>query len=84
MAAHDSINLIEGFGLEGEGYATGKGMYSEFLDILEITLIENETLVALERDHGVALHAYEHVFTGTGIMSDAAPRARPHPDRIRH
>ncbi|MFQ6550326.1 MOSC domain-containing protein [Aestuariibius sp. 2305UL40-4] len=60
MVAHDSIKLIEGLGLEGDHYATGKGKYSEFPDIREVTLIENETLVALERDHGVTLHADEH------------------------
>lgn len=60
MIAHDSIKLIKGVGLEGDRYATGKGKYSEFPDIREVTLIENETLVALERDHGITLRADEH------------------------
>ena len=60
MQARDSIRLIEGVGLEGDRYATGKGTYSKIPDIREVTLIENETLVALERDHGVTLHADEH------------------------
>lgn len=60
MVAHDRIKLIEAVGLEGDRYATGKGKYSEFPDIREATLIENESLVALERDHGVYLHASEH------------------------
>ena len=60
MVPHDSIKLLEGVGLEGDRYATGKGRYSEFPDVREVTLIENENLVALERDHGVALRADEH------------------------
>ena len=60
MDAHDSISLIEGVGLEGDRYATGKGKYSEFPDIREVTLIEDETLIALKRDHGIVLPAQEH------------------------
>ncbi|WP_299410658.1 MOSC domain-containing protein [uncultured Roseobacter sp.] len=60
MEAHDSIKLIEGLGLEGDRYATGKGKYSQIPDIREVTLIEKETLVALERDHGVTFDADEH------------------------
>lgn len=60
MDAHSQIRLIEGQGLEGDRYLTGRGKYSDFPDIREVTLIENETLIALQRDHGITLGADEH------------------------
>jgi MOSC domain-containing protein YiiM len=52
--------LIPGVGIEGDRYALGTGKYSPFPDIREVTLIETETLVALARDHGIALAPEEH------------------------
>jgi len=52
--------LIAGTGIEGDRYATGRGHYSEFPDIREVTLIEEETLTALARDHDVKLTPDEH------------------------
>ena len=60
MDEHAEIRLIEGQGLEGDRYMTGRGKYSDIPDIREVTLIENETLIALERDHGVTLSPSEH------------------------
>jgi len=60
MQAHQSVQLIAGVGIEGDRYATGKGKYSDFLDIREVTLIEVETLDALARDHHIDLSADEH------------------------
>lgn len=65
MEAHDSIRLIEARGeksggLEGDRYMTGRGKYSDFPDIREVTLIETETLIALERDHDIILTPDEH------------------------
>jgi MOSC domain-containing protein YiiM len=60
MVAQDTARLIAGAGLEGDRYATGTGHYSEFPDIREVTLIEIETLIALERDHGITLTTQEH------------------------
>ena len=55
-----SANCVVGQGIEGDRYATGKGSYSSLPDIREITLIENETLEALQRDHGIELMPREH------------------------
>lgn len=60
MEARDRAVLVPGVGIEGDRYATGRGKYSAFPDIREVTLIEVETLVALQRDHGIALSPQEH------------------------
>lgn len=60
MQARDSAVLIPGEGIAGDRYATGRGHYSTFPDIREVTLIETETLAALVRDHGVTLLPGEH------------------------
>lgn len=52
--------LIEGVGITGDRYATGKGTYSykPHAD-RQVTLIEVETIEAIRRDHGIALEPYE-------------------------
>jgi MOSC domain-containing protein YiiM len=60
MQPRDSAVLIAGQGIEGDRYATGRGHYSAFPDIRDVTLIETETLEALARDHGVTLLPQEH------------------------
>jgi len=60
MVPHDSAKLIAGLGIEGDRYATGRGHYSAFPDIREVTLIETETLEALRRDHQIDLMPDEH------------------------
>ena len=60
MRPHDTAGLVAGQGIVGDRYATGKGKYSPFPDIREVTLIEVETLEALKRDHGIDLTADAH------------------------
>jgi MOSC domain-containing protein YiiM len=60
MQRQDSAVLIAGEGIAGDRYATGRGHYSEFPDVREVTLIEAETLDALARDHGLDLSPEEH------------------------
>lgn len=60
MVAHQSARLHAGVGIEGDRYATGRGKYSDFPDIREVTLIEIETLEALVRDHDLTLSVDEH------------------------
>lgn len=60
MRAQARATLIPGSGIEGDRYATGRGHYSEFPDIREVTLIEVETLIALKRDHQIDLAPHEH------------------------
>ncbi len=60
MQRLSEARLLPGLGVEGDRYATGRGKYSEFPDIREITLIEEEALIALSRDHDTELSADEH------------------------
>ena len=60
MRTLSDARLIVGTGIEGDRYATGKGKYSEFPDIREVTLIEVETLEALARDEKIELLPHEH------------------------
>lgn len=60
MQGRSQARLIAGQGIEGDRYALGTGKYSAFPDIREVTLIEQETLIALKRDHGIDLLPQEH------------------------
>jgi len=61
MRALAEARLVAGVGIEGDRYATRTGTYSvRHHSDREVTLIEFETLEALERDHGIALAAHEH------------------------
>lgn len=60
MQSHQSATLVAGVGIAGDRYATGLGKYSAMPDIREVTLIEEETLTALLRDHAIALAPHEH------------------------
>lgn len=60
MVAHQSAELVAGHGIEGDRYALGTGKYSAIPDIREVTLIEEETLLALARDHDVTLGVDQH------------------------
>lgn len=60
MQALQTVRAIAGQGLEGDRYATGRGHYSEFPDVREVTLIEVETLEALARDHATVIDPAEH------------------------
>ena len=60
MKELQEANLIEGVGIEGDRYATGKGHYSKWPDVREVTLIDEETLIAIQRDHDIELKPHEH------------------------
>ncbi len=60
MVAQRSATCVARSGIEGDRYAIGTGYYSKFPDIREITLIEQETLGALSRDHDITLLPEEH------------------------
>ncbi len=55
-----SATLEVGLGIVGDRYASGKGHFSDIPDIHEVTLIAQESLVALHRDHGIELYPGEH------------------------
>jgi MOSC domain-containing protein YiiM len=56
MQERGEARLIEGVGIEGDRYALGTGFYSYLpRPDRQATLIEEETLIALERDHNIAL-----------------------------
>ena len=55
-----AARMIEGVGIEGDRYATGRGTYSyKPHEDRQCTLIEMETLDALRRDHGLTLEPHE-------------------------
>jgi MOSC domain-containing protein YiiM len=62
MVEQITATLIAGVGIEGDRYAKGidTGTYSAQPDVREVTLIEVETLEALERDHQIRLDPQEH------------------------
>jgi MOSC domain-containing protein YiiM len=61
MRALAEAPLIAGVGIPGDRYADKRGTYSSRHHVdRQITLIEQETLEALARDHGVELAAHEH------------------------
>ena len=56
MTEHREVRLVAGIGVEGDRYATGQGHYSYLPhEDRQVTLIEEETLAALARDHGLEL-----------------------------
>jgi len=56
MQERAEAKLIEGVGIEGDHYATGKGFYSKTPRIdRQCTLIEIETLDAILRDHKITV-----------------------------
>ena len=60
MVALDAARLIEGVGIDGDRYATAKGTYSHKPHAdRQVTLIEDETMEALRRDHGIDLAPHE-------------------------
>jgi MOSC domain-containing protein YiiM len=60
MVELDAARLVEGHGIEGDRYATGRGTYSHKPNPdRQVTLIEIEALDALARDHGIDLPVHE-------------------------
>ena len=60
MAELAAARLVEGVGIEGDRYATARGTYSHKPHPdRQVTLIEAETLEALQRDHGIDLPPHE-------------------------
>ena len=56
MIERDRVRAVAGRGLEGDRYFEGSGFYSDHLGpIREVSLLEEETLEALRRDHNLAL-----------------------------
>jgi MOSC domain-containing protein YiiM len=60
MEELQAARMIEGVGIEGDRYATGRGTYSyKPHQDRQCTLIELETMKALRRDHGLTLEPNE-------------------------
>lgn len=71
MEELSSANLIAGRGVEGDRYLLGNGTYSHKpAPDRQVTLIEQETLEALRRDHGVDFTPDE---TRRNLMTLAVP-----------
>ena len=73
MEIRESLNLIEGRGIEGDRYLLGTGYYSRRPhEDRQVTLIESETLDAIERDQGIAFPPQE---TRRNIVTRGVPLA---------
>ena len=60
MASLSSAMALKGKGIEGDRYCAGTGTYSNKPGVdRELTLIEAETLEALDAEHGIALKPEE-------------------------
>ena len=59
MIQLETARAIAGKGLEGDRYYLEAGFYSDGNDGRQLTLIEQESLEVLRRDHGVALAPIE-------------------------
>lgn len=59
MTQLQTARAISGKGLEGDRYYLETGFYSDGNDGRQLTLIEQESLEALGRDHGVVLEPIE-------------------------
>ncbi len=61
MRTVETLNLIEGVGIEGDRYSTESGFYSDRPEEgRQVTLFEAETLDALLRDHKITLAPEKH------------------------
>lgn len=61
MRALGEVRIVAGVGIPGDRYAEKRGTYSPRHHIdRQVTLMEQETLEALARDHGIELAAREH------------------------
>jgi MOSC domain-containing protein YiiM len=62
MEPRDRVEAVSGRGLRGDRYFEGAGTYSgSARDVSrELSLIEGETLAAVERDYGVSISPNEH------------------------
>lgn len=59
MIALETSQVVAGKGLEGDRYYLETGFYSDGKDGRQLTLIEQESLDALSREHGVQLTPIE-------------------------
>lgn len=58
LVALDTVRAVAGTGLEGDRYAVGQGTWTPTGGPQrQVTLIESETLVAIQRDEGLTLTA---------------------------
>lgn len=62
MEAREEVEAVAGRGLRGDRYFAATGTYSESARDVprDVTLIERETLAAVERDYGVDIPAGAH------------------------
>jgi hypothetical protein len=62
MEGRDRVEAVSGRGLRGDRYFLGRGTYSQSArDVSrELSLIEGETLDAVERDYGIPVGPDEH------------------------
>ena len=83
MIGIDPVRAVAGRGLEGDRYHDGTGFYSDHPGpVREVSLIVEETLEALRRDHNLVLAPgiiRRNILKGCLYHSQThAPRPNPH------
>lgn len=74
------IRALEGCGLEGDRYCEGRGYWTRFGDVCQVTLIEGEGLDEIMSQNGPSVHGGEHrrniVTRGVRLMDLRGERFR--------
>ena len=60
MERAEEVRTIEGCGIEGDRYCEGKGFWTPYGDVCEVTLIESEDLDYIENELGIRVRSGEH------------------------
>ena len=60
MERVEEVRTIEGGGIEGDRYCVGRGYWTSFGDVCEVTLIEGEDLDYIEEELGIGIKNGEH------------------------
>ena len=60
MERVEEVHTIEGRGIEGDRYCEGRGFYTPYGDVCEVTLISSEDLDDIARELGIGVKNGEH------------------------
>jgi MOSC domain-containing protein YiiM len=60
MERVEEVRTVEGCGIEGDRYCEGKGYWTNYGDVCEVTLISSEDLEYIERELGISVANGEH------------------------
>ena len=60
MERVEEVRTVEGCGIEGDRYCEGRGFWTRYGDVCEVTLIEGEDLDFIQNDLGIGVKGGEH------------------------